>query len=153
MNGDHTIYKRRQLLVSRHRQLQRQKWLLTLSLLSALGLYFPKPRKPRGPSSQRSQPAALDRVVLRARVLTLPTIRPLLLETFCDYLSRYLAAFLLRCIFAEMATGRPLLTGTSESDQLARIFRQMGTPTPLMYPGLQELPDYRVRYRNAQTHS
>ena len=49
-----------------------------------------------------------------------------------------------RCIFAEMATGRPLLTGTSESDQLARIFRQMGTPTPLMYPGLQELPDYRV---------
>eukprot|EP00903_Cladosiphon_okamuranus_P006740 g6575.t1 len=47
------------------------------------------------------------------------------------------------CIFAEMATGRPLLTGTSESDQLARIFRQMGTPTPLMYPGLQELPDYR----------
>ncbi|CAM9595305.1 unnamed protein product, partial [Laminaria digitata] len=49
------------------------------------------------------------------------------------------------CIFAEMATGRPLLTGTSESDQLARIFRQMGTPTPVMYPGLQELPDYRVR--------
>lgn len=44
-----------------------------------------------------------------------------------------------------MATGRPLLTGTSESDQLARIFRQMGTPTPVMYPGLQELPDYRVR--------
>lgn len=43
-----------------------------------------------------------------------------------------------------MATGRPLLTGTSESDQLARIFRQMGTPTPAMYPGLQELPDYRV---------
>lgn len=52
----------------------------------------------------------------------------------------------IRCIFAEMATGRPLLTGTSESDQLARIFRQMGTPTPVMYPGLQELPDYRVRY-------
>ncbi|CAM9819373.1 unnamed protein product, partial [Ectocarpus sp. 12 AP-2014] len=48
------------------------------------------------------------------------------------------------CIFAEMATGRPLLTGTSESDQLARIFRQMGTPTPIMYPGLRELPDYRV---------
>ena len=46
-----------------------------------------------------------------------------------------------------MATGRPLLTGTSESDQLARIFRQMGTPTPLMYPGLQELPDYRVKKR------
>ncbi|CAN0477785.1 unnamed protein product, partial [Hapterophycus canaliculatus] len=42
-----------------------------------------------------------------------------------------------------MATGRPLLTGTSESDQLARIFRQMGTPTPIMYPGLQDLPDYR----------
>lgn len=44
-----------------------------------------------------------------------------------------------------MATGRPLLTGASESDQLARIFRQMGTPTVGMYPGLLELPDYRVR--------
>lgn len=46
-----------------------------------------------------------------------------------------------------MATGRPLLTGTSESDQLARIFRQMGTPPVAMYPGLQELPDYRVSVR------
>lgn len=59
--------------------------------------------------------------------------------------SRELFVLFCRCIFAEMATGRPLLTGTSESDQLARIFRQMGTPTPLIYPGLQELPDYRVR--------
>lgn len=50
-----------------------------------------------------------------------------------------------RCIFAEMATGRPLFTGTSESDQLARIFRQLGTPSLAMYPGLQDLPDYRVR--------
>lgn len=68
---------------------------------------------------------------------------------FNDFVSRFLffsvRSFVRRCIFAEMATGRPLLTGTSESDQLARIFRQMGTPTPLMYPGLQELPDYRVR--------
>lgn len=63
--------------------------------------------------------------------------------TFSDFLGGVLLS-LFRCIFAEMATGRPLLTGTSESDQLARIFRQMGTPTPLMYPGLQELPDYRV---------
>ncbi|CAM9188652.1 unnamed protein product [Choristocarpus tenellus] len=47
------------------------------------------------------------------------------------------------CIFAEMATGCPLLTGASENDQLARVFRQLGTPTEAIYPGLQELPTYQ----------
>ncbi|CAM9494634.1 unnamed protein product, partial [Phaeothamnion confervicola] len=47
------------------------------------------------------------------------------------------------CIFAEMANGRPLFTGTSEKDQLERIFRQLGTPTEAMYPGLTELPEYQ----------
>lgn len=46
------------------------------------------------------------------------------------------------CIFAEMANGRPLITGTSESDQLDRIFRTFGTPTETDYPGIVDLPEY-----------
>lgn len=46
------------------------------------------------------------------------------------------------CIFAEMANGRPLVAGTSESDQLDRIFRLLGTPQLADYPGIVELPDY-----------
>lgn len=47
------------------------------------------------------------------------------------------------CIFAEMACGRPLLTGTSEADQLDRIYRLLGTPTPATYPGIVDLPEYK----------
>jgi cyclin-dependent kinase len=46
------------------------------------------------------------------------------------------------CIFAEMATSRPLFAGTSESDQLKRIFKTLGSPIQQSYPGLVELPDY-----------
>lgn len=46
------------------------------------------------------------------------------------------------CIFAEMANGRPLVAGTSESDQLEKIFRLLGTPTLAEYPGIVELPEY-----------
>ena len=37
---------------------------------------------------------------------------------------------------------RPLVAGTSETDQLDRIFRLLGTPTVEDYPGLVELPEY-----------
>mmetsp|Transcript_37840 Transcript_37840/g.78574 ORF Transcript_37840/g.78574 Transcript_37840/m.78574 type:complete len:308 (+) Transcript_37840:126-1049(+) len=46
------------------------------------------------------------------------------------------------CIFAEIANGRPLVAGTSEQDQLDRIFRLLGTPTLAEYPALAELPEY-----------
>lgn len=46
------------------------------------------------------------------------------------------------CIFAEMANGRPLIAGTSEGDQLERIFRLLGTPTLADYPGIVDLPEY-----------
>jgi len=46
------------------------------------------------------------------------------------------------CIFAEMANGRPLIAGTSEGDQLERIFRLLGTPTHADYPGIIDLPEY-----------
>jgi cyclin-dependent kinase len=41
-----------------------------------------------------------------------------------------------------MVTGRPLFAGTSESDQLDRIFRLLGTPSLGEYPGIVDLPDY-----------
>lgn len=37
---------------------------------------------------------------------------------------------------------RPLVAGTSEADQLDRIFRLLGTPTIQEYPGIVDLPEY-----------
>jgi len=45
-------------------------------------------------------------------------------------------------IFAEMANGRPLFAGTSEVDQLDRMFKALGTPTEKDMPGLGDLPQY-----------
>ena len=50
------------------------------------------------------------------------------------------------CIFAEMANGRPLIAGTSENDQLDKIFRLLGTPSVEEYPGIVELPEYNPDY-------
>lgn len=47
------------------------------------------------------------------------------------------------CIFAEMALGRPLFPGASVADQLAKIFKLVGTPTEETWPGVSELPEYR----------
>ncbi|XP_018017988.1 cyclin-dependent-like kinase 5 [Hyalella azteca] len=48
------------------------------------------------------------------------------------------------CIFAELANaGRPLFPGNDEDDQLKRIFKLLGTPTPETWPGMSSLPDYR----------
>ena len=37
---------------------------------------------------------------------------------------------------------RPLVAGTSEPDQLDKIFRLLGTPSIQDYPGIVELPEY-----------
>jgi len=50
------------------------------------------------------------------------------------------------CIFAEMATGRPLFPGTSAPDQLVRIFKILGTPNDKMWPGIVELPEYKTDF-------
>lgn len=46
------------------------------------------------------------------------------------------------CIMAEMANGRPLIAGTSEGDQLGRIFKLLGTPLVQEYPEIVDLPEY-----------
>ncbi|XP_044758406.1 cyclin-dependent kinase 1 isoform X1 [Coccinella septempunctata] len=52
----------------------------------------------------------------------------------------------LGCIFAEMATKRPLFQGDSEIDQLFRIFRILTTPTEETWPGVSTLPDYKATF-------
>lgn len=44
---------------------------------------------------------------------------------------------------AEMALGRPIFPGHSVKDQLERIFKTLGTPTPAIWPEMTDLPDYK----------
>ncbi|CAG8588239.1 3197_t:CDS:1, partial [Dentiscutata heterogama] len=50
------------------------------------------------------------------------------------------------CIMAEMYTGRPLFPGTTNDDQLVKIFRIMGTPTEATWQGVTQYPDYHKQY-------
>lgn len=50
------------------------------------------------------------------------------------------------CIFVEMITRKPLFHGDSEIDQLFRIFRTLGTPTPGIWPEVAVLPDYKASF-------
>ncbi|PYH99984.1 negative regulator of the PHO system [Aspergillus ellipticus CBS 707.79] len=50
------------------------------------------------------------------------------------------------CIMAEMCTGWPLFAGTTNEDQLLKIFKVMGTPTELTWPGVSQLPQYRADF-------
>ncbi|KAK9453550.1 kinase-like domain-containing protein [Dipodascopsis uninucleata] len=47
------------------------------------------------------------------------------------------------CILAELYTGRPLFPGTTNEDQLQKIFRLLGTPTERTWPNISQLPNYR----------
>ena len=47
------------------------------------------------------------------------------------------------CIMAEMYTGRPLFPGTTNEDELQRIFRLMGTPSEHSWPGISKFPEYK----------
>jgi len=50
------------------------------------------------------------------------------------------------CIFAEMASCRPLFPGDSEIDQLFRIFRIRGTPNEATWAGVARLPHYKPEF-------
>ena len=47
------------------------------------------------------------------------------------------------CIMAEMINHAPLFPGDSEIDELFKIFRLLGTPTPETWPDIDQLPDYQ----------
>lgn len=50
------------------------------------------------------------------------------------------------CIMAEMYTGRPLFPGTTNEDQLQKIFRLMGTPSERSWPGISQFPEYKTNF-------
>ncbi|KAF4687100.1 Cell division control protein 2 [Perkinsus olseni] len=50
------------------------------------------------------------------------------------------------CIFAEMVNGRPLFPGSSDQDQLQRIFKTLGTPTVEEWPTVTELPEWKADF-------
>jgi len=50
------------------------------------------------------------------------------------------------CIFAEMVNGRPLFPGSSENDQLMKIFKTLGTPNKKAWPQVAELPDFKENF-------
>ena len=50
------------------------------------------------------------------------------------------------CILGEMFAGRPLFPGKSNSDQLLKIFRVLGTPTEQSWPHVSEYPDWKKGY-------
>lgn len=50
------------------------------------------------------------------------------------------------CIMAEMYTGRPLFPGTTNEDQLQKIFRLMGTPSERSWPGISNFPEYKNNF-------
>jgi len=51
------------------------------------------------------------------------------------------------CIFAECANGRPLFPGSTEVDQLQKIFEIVGTPSPVHFPKVVELPEWRSDFK------
>ncbi|VDM19972.1 unnamed protein product [Wuchereria bancrofti] len=57
------------------------------------------------------------------------------------------------CIFAEISNaGRPLFPGADVDDQLKRIFKMLGTPTDATWPGLSQLPEFKV-VKNLRTQN
>jgi len=50
------------------------------------------------------------------------------------------------CIFAEMATGSPLFRGDSEIDTIFKICQKLGTPTEETWPGVNDLPDFKLTF-------
>lgn len=46
------------------------------------------------------------------------------------------------CIFAELMMRRPFLQGSSDIDQLGKIFAALGTPKESQWPDMTSLPDY-----------
>jgi len=51
------------------------------------------------------------------------------------------------CIFGEMASSRPLFPGTSDHDQLMRIFKVLGTPNEHTWPSMYDLPEYKDNFQ------
>ncbi|KAL4871697.1 hypothetical protein BDV12DRAFT_18401 [Aspergillus spectabilis] len=59
-------------------------------------------------------------------------------------------------IFAEMCTRKPLFPGDSEIDEIFKIFRLLGTPDEIAWPGVTSFPDYKAtfpKWKREETHN
>ncbi|KAK9277707.1 hypothetical protein L1049_007254 [Liquidambar formosana] len=52
----------------------------------------------------------------------------------------------LGCIMAELLSKEPLFNGKTEFDQLDKIFRTLGTPNEVIWPGFSKLPGVKVNF-------
>lgn len=52
----------------------------------------------------------------------------------------------LGCIMAEMLCKEPLFNGKTEVDQIDKIFRILGTPNEMIWPGFSKLPGVKVNF-------
>lgn len=50
------------------------------------------------------------------------------------------------CIFAEMSNREPLFPGDSEIDELFRIFRALGTPRNVIWPGVERFEHFQTTF-------
>lgn len=78
---------------------------------------------------------------LTAEVVTLWYRCPELLLG-CGLYSTALDVWSVGCIFGEMLTGKPMLPGEGEVDQLSKIFSLLGAPTEVRWPGVTTLPNF-----------
>ena len=60
----------------------------------------------------------------------------------------------LGCLLYEMATGTVLFQGDSDILQIVEVFRKLGSPDPVEWPGLAMLPDYgKIEFKQFDTLS
>lgn len=76
------------------------------------------------------------------QVVTLWYRAPELLLGALDY-STPIDIWSLGCIFAELVSKNALFTGDSELDQIFKIFKVLGTPTELDWPGVKKCKNYQ----------
>lgn len=50
------------------------------------------------------------------------------------------------CIMAELLSKEPLFKGKAEVDQLDKIFKTLGTPNEMIWPGFSKLPGSKVKF-------
>lgn len=95
-------------------------------------------RKPRGPNIFRSLEAfpSPDPATLLCRY------RPPELLFGAKFYGPAVDLWSMGCIFAELMTRVPLFPGTSDIDQLSRVFSVLGTPDASSWPDASKLPDY-----------
>ena len=60
----------------------------------------------------------------------------------CQEYTKAIDMWSVGCIFSELLRRAPFFPGSSDIDQLARIFTALGTPDDAVWPGLSSLPDY-----------